>query len=236
MMLSRPILGLIPARRGSKGVADKNLRNVGGRPLISYSLDVAISCRALNPIIVSTDDERIIELARQMGLEVPFTRPSYLSGDDTPMLPVVQHALDEVERISHQSPEWICLLQPTAPLRTKEDVEAAIEIARHTDADSVVSVVQVFATHPILMKRIRNERLLPYCIEEKEGTRRQDLEPPAFMRNGAIYLLRPEVIRAGSLLGRSTEPYVMPEERSINIDSELDLELVEALLRRRVGA
>ena len=130
--------------------------------------------------------------------------------------------------------DWILLLQPTAPLRTAGDIQAAIDLAERGGCDSVISVVQVFAVHPILMKRIEADRLLPFCIEEKEGTRRQDYQPPAYMRNGAIYLTRREVLmERNSIWGEVIRPYVMPEERSVSIDSELDLKLAELMMQER---
>lgn len=115
-----------------------------------------------------------------------------------------------------------------------EDIRAALDLAERGGCDSVISVVQVFAVHPILMKRIENDRLLPFCIEEKEGTRRQDYQPPAYMRNGAIYLTRRDVLmERGSIWGEVIRPYLMPEQRSLSIDSELDLKLADLLLREQ---
>jgi CMP-N-acetylneuraminic acid synthetase len=128
----------------------------------------------------------------------------------------------------------VLLLQPTAPFRTSQDIEAALDLAAGGGCDSVISVVQVFAVHPTLMKRIENDRLLPFCIEEQEGTRRQDYQPPAYMRNGAIYLTRRAVLmEQNSIWGQVIRPYVMPEERSVSIDSELDLKLAELMLAER---
>jgi CMP-N-acetylneuraminic acid synthetase len=127
--------------------------------------------------------------------------------------------------------DWVCVLQPTDPLRAADDIRTAVALAEKGGCDSVISVVQVSAVHPIRMKRIEDDRLLPYSLEEKEGTSRQDLLPPAFMRNGAIYLTRRDVlIERGSLWGEVIRPYVMPEGRSVGIDSELDLKLVQILM------
>ncbi len=229
------VLAVIPARGGSKGVRRKNIRPVCGRPMISYSIEAALAApRVLDRVVVSTDDEEIAAIAREWGAEVPFLRPAALAGDRVPMVPVLQHAAGFVEAEEGRKLDWVFLLQPTDPLRTVEDIEAAWELARQGGCDSVISVVQVFATHPILMKRIENGRLLPFCIEEKEGTRRQDYEPAAYMRNGAIYLTRRDVLMEhDSIWGETIRPYVMPEERSVGVDSELDLRLVEALMAAR---
>ncbi len=228
------ILALIPARGGSKGVPRKNIREVGGKPLITWTLETALAAQHLFArITVSTDDEEIATVARGCGAEVPFLRPAELSADTAKTLPVIQHALRFLEAEEGRHYDWVCLLQPTDPFRTVEDLEKAVALACEGGCDSVISVVQVSAHHPILMKRIEAGCLLPYCIEEKEGTRRQDYEPPAYMRNGAIYLTRRDVLMLqNSLWGETIHPYVMPAERSVSVDTELDLELVDLLLRK----
>lgn len=230
-----PVLAVIPARGGSKGVPRKNIRPVGGKPLIAYTIECARAVQhRFHRVVVSTDDPEIADVARRWGGEVPFLRPADLAGDTVPTVPVLQHATRWVEAHDGIRLGWVCLLQPTEPVRSPEDVTAALGLAEAGGCDSVISVVQVFAVHPILMKRIENGRLLPYCVEEKEGTRRQDYQPPAYMRNGAIYLTNRNVLmERGSIWGDVIRPYVMPPERSVGIDSELDLKLLEAILAER---
>ncbi|MDP9341272.1 MAG: acylneuraminate cytidylyltransferase family protein [Actinomycetota bacterium] len=230
-------LAVIPARGGSKGVPRKNVRPVLGRPLLAYTVDTALASRDLfHDVVLSTDDEEIAEVGRSLGLEVPFLRPPELAGDSVPMVPVLQHAVLFVERRDGFRMDWVLLLQPTEPFRTVEDVEAAIRLAGEGGCDSVISVVQVLAVHPILMKRIEGDRLLPYCVEEREGTRRQDYDPPAYMRNGAVYLTRRDVLmERGSVWGDVIRPMVMPPDRSVSVDSELDLKLVEIMMAERAG-
>lgn len=227
---------MIPARGGSKGVLRKNVRFICGRPLISYTIETALKVQhLLYRVIVSSEDEEIATIARQYGADVPFLRPPELSGDNVPTLPVLKHAAEFVEKRDGVTLDWILLLQPTDPFRSEEDIRAALDLAQEGGCDSVISVVQVFSVHPILMKRIEDNRLLPYCIEEKEGTRRQDYQPPAYMRNGAIYLTRRKVLmEKNSIWGEVIRPYVMPQERSIGVDSELDLKLVEILMKERL--
>ena len=227
---------MIPARGGSKGVLRKNVRFICGRPLISYTIETALKVQhLLYRVIVSSEDEEIATIARQYGADVPFLRPPELSGDNVPTLPVLKHAAEFVEKRDGVTLDWILLLQPTDPFRNEEDIKAALDLAQEGGCDSVISVVQVFSVHPILMKRIEDNRLLPYCIEEKEGTRRQDYQPPAYMRNGAIYLTRRKVLmEKNSIWGEVIRPYVMPQERSIGVDSELDLKLVEILMKERL--
>lgn len=230
--MKEKILALIPARGGSKGVPRKNIRSVGGKPLIAYSIESALAAgNDFYRILVSTDDPEIAEISKKYGAEVPFLRPQDLGGDRIAMLPVIKHAVQFVENQDQVKIDWVFLMQPTAPFRTKEDIHNAIQLANEGGCDSVISVVQVFAVHPILMKRIENNQLLPFCIEEKEGTRRQDYEPSAFMRNGAIYLTKRNILMdKNSIWGETIRPYVMPEQRSLNIDSEMDLKLVDLIM------
>ena len=230
------ILAVIPARGGSKGVVRKNIRPICGKPLIAYTIETALAARhLLHRSIVSTDDPEIQAIACEYGADVPFLRPPELAGDRVPTLPVLQHAVRFVEEEDGIALNWVLLLQPTTPLRVIEDIEATVALAHQNSCDSVISVVQVFAEHPIFMKRIKNNQLLPYCIEEKEGTRRQDCRPPAYLRNGAIYLSRRDVLMHGdSIWGQVIRPYVMPPERSVNIDSDLELKLVELLIQERM--
>ncbi len=230
------VLAVIPARGGSKGVPRKNIRPVCGKPLIAYTIETALAAKhLLYRVIVSTDDDEIAAMAQQWGAEVPFIRPSELADDRVPMIPVLQHAARFVEKQDQIRLDWVLLLQPTDPFRTVEDIAAALVLGQQGSCDSVISVVQVFAVHPILMKRIEGDQLLPYCIEEKEGTRRQDYQPAAYMRNGAIYLTRRDVLlERHSIWGDVIRPYIMPPERSVGVDSELDMKLVEILMEERL--
>ena len=232
------ILAVIPARGGSKGVPRKNIRPICGKPLIAYTIETALAARhQFHRVIVSTEDEEIASIARRFGADVPFLRPAELATDQAATLPVLQHAVNFVEEQDQVTLDWVLLLQPTAPFRTVEDIDAALELGRQGGCDSVISVEEVFAVHPILMKRIEDGRLLPFCIDEKEGTRRQDYQPPAYMRNGAIYLSRRDILmERNSIWGDIIRPYTMPPERSFSVDSELDLKLVDLRMRERLEA
>jgi CMP-N-acetylneuraminic acid synthetase len=231
-------IAVIPARGWSKGVPRKNIRDLCGKPVIAWTIETALAVGdELHRVIVSTDDAEIAEAARTVGAEVPFTRPAELATDTAPGLPVIQHAVGFVEEEEGAPVDWVLILQPTAPFRNADDITEALKLAREGGCDSVISVSPVLAEHPILMKKIENDRLLPYCIEEKEGTRRQDYDPPAYIRNGAIYLTRRDVLMEGnSIWGEVIRPYVMPEERSYDIDSERDFRLVELVMREHLEA
>ena len=234
MAAAERVLALIPARGGSKGVPRKNIRLLAGRPLIEYTIETALAARELfHRIIVSTDDPEIAEVSRRAGAEVPFLRPASLATDKAPSIAVVQHATRFVEEQDGVKMDWIMLLQPTDPLRTKEDLVESLRIAQSERCDSVISVVQVFAVHPILMKKIENGRIRPWCVDEPEGMRRQDYKPDAYMRNGAVYLTRRDVaMEKGSLRGEDSRAYVMPPERSLGVDSEIDFALLELTMSR----
>ena len=225
------ILGIIPARGGSKGVPRKNIRVVAGRPLIAYAIEAAKGSRRLSRFVVSTDDGEIACVARQCGAEVVL-RPPELAADDTPMVPVVQHAL-QVLGAAGEAYDYVVLLQPTAPLRTARHVDEALDLLIKTGADSVISVTAVpthysphwqFVVDRGLLRRYTGEPLRAIV------KRRQDL-PKTYTRNGAIYACKTALpLRGGDLYGERCVPYEMSPRDSVNIDSEDDLRLAEQLL------
>ena len=212
---------------------------MGSRPLVAWSVELgrtAVDAGLVRRAIVSTDDPEIAEAARAAEGDVPFLRPAELADDRTPMAPVLQHAVREIEAAEGVRFDWVLLLQPTSPLRNLDDLGAALRLAEDGGCDSVISVVRVFDVHPVLMKRIEDDQLLPFCVPEPEGTRRQDYQPAAYMRNGAIYLTRRDVlVERGSIWGDTVRPYVMPEERSVSVDSELHLRLLDLILAERAA-
>lgn len=225
-------LGVIPARGGSKSVPRKNIALLHGKPLIAYTIEAARGSRSLTHFVVSSEDPEIIAVAKQYGAPVPFVRPAELATDEAPSLPVVQHAVREMESLHGITYDIVVLLQPTTPLRQPGDIDAAIQKLVDTGADSVISVCDVGAYHPARMRQIIDDRLVELPIREpKEMLRRQDL-PPVYIRNGAIYAVRREVVmEQNSMSGKVCRPYMMPEDRSVNVDSKLDLLLAEILLR-----
>lgn len=231
------VLGVIPARGGSTEIPRKNLAPLGGKPLIQYTIEASLAVPRLSRVVVSTEDEEIAQVALSLGAEVPFVRPVELASDHARSVDVLIHAVDEVESSYRVVFDWVLLLQPTTPFRSPKDIESSLDLAAGGQCDSVISVVPVYDSHPVRIKRIVDGRLEPFCVEEVEGMRRQDLTPPAFKRNGAIYLTRRDVVMTGhSIWGSWIRPYEMPPERSINIDSPLDLAVAEAVLTQRGGA
>ena len=228
------ILAIIPARGGSKSVPGKNIRELNGKPLIAYTIEAAKKIEdKFHRILVSTDDEKIGKISKDYGADVPFIRPNNLAEDKTPTYPVLQHAVHFVEKQDSINIDLIMLLQPTAPFRTTEDILNCLQLSQSSNTDSVISVVQVFSHHPILMKKIENNKLVHFSIEEKEGTPRQLYKPSAYMRNGAIYVTkRDTLIEKNSIWGDSITPYIMPQERSHNIDDEIDFITSELVMRK----
>lgn len=220
-------LGVIPACGGSKGVRRKNIRLLGGRPLMAHTIDAARESSLLNRFVVSTEDSEIAEIALGMGVEV-IERPVALAEDSTPMVPVVQHALAAAEMSGNERFGCVVTLQVTTPFRQARDIDTAIELLRSSGADSVLGVVRLFDAHPVRAKRLVGGRLRDYCLPENEASRRQDLEP-AYLRNGAIYVTCRDVVEHGSLRGADQCAYEMPPERSINIDEPLDWLVAETL-------
>jgi CMP-N-acetylneuraminic acid synthetase len=186
----------------------------------------------LTHFLVSSEDPEILAVAASLGGPTPFVRPAELATDEAPTLPVVQHAVREMEKREGIRFDYVVLLQPTTPLRRPEDIDAAVDKLIETGADSVVSVCDVGAHHPARMRQIVEDRLVELPIREpKEMLRRQDL-PPVYIRNGAIYAVRRDVVMlSNSMIGEVSRPYLMPEERSVNVDSPLDLHLAEILLQ-----
>jgi CMP-N-acetylneuraminic acid synthetase len=227
---------VIPARGGSKGVPRKNIRVVCGKPLIAYTIETARASGVFYRVIVSSDDPDIIGTSREYGADVPFVRPSELARDDTPMVPAVRHAVQFVEDQDGVVLDYVCVLQPTEPLRTVDDIKAAVRKILETGADSVTSVCRMDDLHPVFMKRIENDRLVPFCLPEPEGLRRQDVYPPAYVRNGVVYIVKRDVLmKKNSLYGQDCRPYVMPPESYLSVDTEVQLKLVDLLLRERSG-
>ncbi len=226
------VLGLVPARGGSKGIPGKNVRLLGGRPLLAWTAEAALASRRLSRVVLSTDDEGIAEVGRQHGLDVPFLRPAELARDDTPTLPVVRHVLETLESLD-EAFDAVCLLQPTSPFRRAEDIDACVAMLEERGLDAVVSVLPVPAEHnPHWVYFADGAGLLRLATgEEQPIPRRQEL-PPAFHRDGSVYVTRREVVMNGSLYGRRLGGYVMPDAaRSVNLDTPADWERAERVVQ-----
>lgn len=228
------VVGIITARGGSKGIPGKNLVDLGGKPLIAWTIEAALQSKGLCRTIVTTDSAEIAEVSRRWGADVPFMRPEKLAQDDTPHIPVVHHVINWLELHDRERPDYIMVLQPTSPFRNSSDIDAAIELAINADAASVVSVEETHH-HPFLVKRISGSGFLDDYIPDapqpgSHSIRRQELLKAYFV-NGAIYLTRREVsLEERTLLPRGTLPYIMPIERSLQIDVNWELHVARLIL------
>lgn len=230
-MTTPRVLALIPARSGSKGVPDKNTRPLAGRTLLEYALAAAMASGVTDRIVLSTDSDCIAAEGRRVGLEVPFIRPADLARDDTPMLPVIEHALGALEQDGWVA-DIVVLLQPTSPLRRAEHIRDAVRQLRDSGADSVVTVVEV-PRHlsPDYVMRMDGARLEPFLAGGKDITRRQDARS-AFARDGTVYAFWSRTVReTHSIYGRDCRPLVLSAVDSITIDTQSDWAEAERRLR-----
>jgi len=227
------VLGVTLARGGSKGVPKKNIRPIAGIPMIAYSIAEAKRSRYIRRYIVSTDDPEIQKVAIEYGAEAPFLRPAHLANDKTPSLPALQHAVDWAEKDEGQEEpyDYIAELVCTNPMKLAEDIDGAIEKLIATGAESVIGMTRIEDHHPARVKKIVNDRIVDFCMPEPHIPR-QDIRPEAYIRNGSIYTMRRDVlmIRGARYDTEDSRPYMMPLERSVNVDTILDFYLAEILL------
>lgn len=222
MNAKRLVLGLIPARSGSKGLPGKNTRILAGKPLLAHAVDCARASAVVDRIVLSTDSEEIAQVGVAWGAEAPFLRPAELATDEASMLSVVEHAVRTLSE-GGWIPDVVVLLQPTSPLRRAEHVRSALSLLLATGADSVVSVIEV-PRHlsPDYVMRIEQGNLLPFLPSGAVVTRRQDARP-AFARDGTVYAFwRRTVIEQRSLYGATCRAMVVPPTESLSIDSSED--------------
>jgi len=230
------VLGLIPARGGSKEVPGKNIRLLCGKPLLQYTAESALAARLLSRVILSSDDEEVAKVGERCGLQVPFLRPAHLAQDDTPMLPVIQHALNWFE-LRGERFAAVCLLQPTNPLRRSEDIDGCIEMLQREGADAVVTILPVpheYNPHWVYFRQ--EDGSLQISTGESEPIPRRQSLPTAYHREGSVYVTRSAVVTSGkSLYGNRVLGYLLDSDRSVNIDSLEDWQKAETLIAQAVN-
>jgi CMP-N-acetylneuraminic acid synthetase len=226
------VLGVTLARGGSKGVSRKNLADINGKPMLAYSIEEALKSEYINRYVVSSDDAEILETATAYGADV-IERPGFLARDDTPSWDAIRHALLQCEDEDEDTYDIIADVRCTNPLKTVEDIDGAIRKLIKTGADSVVGVSE--CTHPYLIKQLFKDRIIDFGGPEPDSYTRQDYSPKAYIRNGSIYVSRRGAFMEQIYIKASdeTRPWVMPPEKSVNVNNELDMLLVSALLGRR---
>ncbi|CCK81698.1 acylneuraminate cytidylyltransferase family protein [Desulfobacula toluolica] len=229
---NKKILAIIPARGGSKGVLKKNIKLLAGKPLIAWTIETALSVTCLDRVILSTDDRQISEIGKQYGAEVPFLRPEKIAADDTLDMPVYEHALAWLNDNENFCPDIIVWLRPTAPLRIAQDINNALDILIKKEPDWVRSVCEV-EHHPYWMYKLNEGSMEPFIegIQIKNYMRRQ-LLPPAYRLNGAVEVAwRSTILEKKLLYSGEIEAYIMPSDRSIDIDSEMDFRLAQTYMK-----
>ena len=230
--MKKNILGVTLARGGSKGIKNKNLSKINGKPLIYFTIKEAIKCKKITNYIVSTDNQKIKNIAQKYKAETPFTRPKRFSGDKSSSASALKHALIECEKIYNKRFDYIVELMATNPLKSVTDIDNVIKILLKRKADSVIAVNQLFDHHPARIKKIIKGKLYDFAVKEKLEARRQDLTPNAYIRSGSIYAMSRKYVMQGKryFSGKSLA-YILPIERTINIDDENDLLIAKKKLR-----
>ncbi len=232
MIDGRSVLAIIPARGGSKGVPDKNVRLLQGKPLLAWTIEAALQSKYIDRLILSSDSDKILAIGREHGCETPFKRPAELSSDSAGSAEVVLHALKEIGPSN-----LVVLLQPTSPLRTVEDIDATIELCVRSGASTATTITTAhqspfhmyFRTDQNDSPSEQYKRILPAT----GAVRRQD-QPQTYILNGAVYVLEANPFQASPyFVTDKTVYHLMPEERSVDIDTVLDFQYAELLLENQ---
>lgn len=232
MYKKKRILGLIPARGGSKGLPGKNILPLAGKPLIAWSIEAGLKSKLIDRVVVTTDDKKIAAIARKYGAEVPFLRPLELAKDNTSSVDTVLHALNWLEKNGDKH-DYVILLEPTSPLRETKDVDRAIRmLVNNKVAESIMGVCRIEAAHPRFAVKIDEKGLIvPFRKEFSGWRRRQDIEELYFFE-GTVYASKIETLRRKKIFYHDkTIPYIVPRWKSLEIDEILDLICAEAIMK-----
>ena len=225
------ILALIPARGGSKGISNKNIRNLAGKPLIEYSIISAKKSKRINRIIVSTDNKKIASISKKAGAEIPFLRPKQISKDNTPIIDVIQHTLDFLENTESYKPKIIILLQPSTPLRSIQDIDNSINLLLNSKSSSVISVFPT-KTHTDISFTIHHSFLKPLNPKFEKHSLRQKRKS-IYTPSGLIYAFWYDTLKKyNSIYGPKIKPLISQNNAElIDIDEPFDLFLAEMILK-----
>ena len=226
------ILGVTLARGGSKGIKNKNLVEIKDKPLIFYTIKEARKTKEITNYIVSTDSSKIKKVAEKYKADVPFLRPKKFSKDNSSSASALKHALIECEKIFNKKFDYVVELMATNPLKKSKDIKSVIKIMLKNKSDSVIAVNQLFDHHPARIKKIIKGKLYDFAVKEKLESRRQDLKPNAFVRSGSIYAMsRRFVMNEKRYFSGKSLAYILPLERTINIDDKNDLIIAKHKLK-----
>jgi len=233
MYKNKTILCIIPARGGSKGLPDKNIKDLLGKPLIAYSIEQARACRYIDKVIVSTDSVQIAKIARESKAEVPFIRPKYLATDTASGIDVLMHAVDWMEKNGNFNFDIVVLLLVTSPLRSVKDIDKSIELLFKKKAVNVFSVTESHRNPYFNMVEIDN--LGAVKLVKKGNFVRRQSAPKVFDMNASIYIWRKDILKnKKKLFLKNTRLYFMPKQRSVDIDDGIDFKIVEMLMKNRM--
>ena len=228
MYRNKKILAIIPARSGSKGLKNKNIKMLNGKPMIAYTIEAAVQSNMFDDVIVSTDSQIYADIAANHGVSVPFLRPEYLSSDKATSIDMIIHAIKELKKLGKEY-DYFMLLQPTSPLRSKEDIINAVELLFEKDANSVVSVCQA-ENSPVYMNILDKTLSMDGFLPKNTKTRRQDLDK-YYRLNGAIYLSKVDYfLEERDLYGEKSFAYIMDKRNSVDVDDEIDFIIAEKLI------
>lgn len=226
------MIAIIPARGGSKGLPGKNIRPLNGKPLISYTVETALQAKHIDRVIISTDDEEIAKVAVMYGAELPFMRPTELASDTAMAIDNYIYTVNRLEKESGKTIDSIVVLQPTSPLRIAEDIDGAVELFLKKNADSVISYTQ--EAHPVSWhKYLDNEGRFVNLFNDNIANRQENRV--SYYPNGAVYVFKTKLIRERKYYTDKSYAYVMPRNRSIDIDFMEDFEYAEFLLKRKLS-
>lgn len=228
-------LAIIPARKGSKGIVNKNMQIIGKKPMIQFTMEAALSCKSLNNIIISSDDQTILNLAQKIGIKVPFKRPNHLSLDNTQISDVIMHSLDWYKSIYEIMPENIILLQPTSPFRNSEDIERAIKIFKKSTKKALVSATEI-SQHPgdfLIKDNDGKFKKLDVNLNSNSNSNnasgRQAFAETIFIDGGIYIKNTSEFLLTNEMMGDNPEVMMILQSHAIDIDTPFDLKIARAI-------
>ncbi|MDB6059947.1 MAG: acylneuraminate cytidylyltransferase [Verrucomicrobiaceae bacterium] len=232
MINGKRVIAVIPARGGSKGLPKKNVKILCGKPLINWTIQIALKSKFIDALIVSTDDQEIADIAKDAGASVPFLRPAALAADTTPTIDVIEHVLEFFNKEATQSFDYFILLEPTSPLREDDDIDnMLIKLDANADKfDAIISVGEV-GEHPSIMKKLIGDGIEPYCPDLQMALRRQD-NAPAFFPYGVAYISKIETLLAErTFYPKRCTHYRIKRYQNYEIDDIYDFLAVESIMR-----
>ena len=227
------MLAIVPARGGSKGLANKNIKKFNGIPLIIHTLKAAIKSKYISRIIVSSDDEKILSICRKIkGIEIPYKRPKYLAKDNSIVTDTFFHLFDWIKKKEGTEPKEFCVLQPTSPLRLAKDIDGAINFFYNTNANAVLSVYEI---QPIFFRLSNEKKIKSLLGNNQEGMLPRQKLNNYVMQNGAVHVFNTKNLRkTKTYYSNKTYGYLMPQRRSIDIDNEIDFFLAEETMKKKL--